>query len=194
MSEKPNRQDSAANGQHVHDDEPCCHPGCDRPAEYPAPRSRRQLKDYLWFCLEHIRDYNKAWDYYAGMEQSEIERLRREDVTWQRPTWPLGAHCAGRGFGPDGGEDFGVFGPEWGRSGAAGEHAANGHRLPNGELRALGELDLTPPVTFDSIRARYMELVKLLHPDANGGDKGAEERLKSVNQAYTTLKNSDLSS
>ena len=35
---------------------------------------------------------------------------------------------------------------------------------------------------------RYIELVKRLHPDANGGDKTAEDRLKLVNQAYTTLK------
>ncbi|MFO1060844.1 MAG: DnaJ domain-containing protein, partial [Dongiaceae bacterium] len=39
---------------------------------------------------------------------------------------------------------------------------------------------------------RYKSLVKRLHPDANGGDKAAEERLKHINLAYSTLKNSTL--
>ena len=39
-----------------------------------------------------------------------------------------------------------------------------------------------------SLKARYKVLVKLHHPDAHGGDKAAEEKLKIINQAYATLK------
>ena len=56
------------------------------------------------------------------------------------------------------------------------------------EEQALAVLELTAPVTMDEIRARYRALVKKLHPDANGGDKQAEERLKTIIQAYVTLK------
>jgi hypothetical protein len=59
------------------------------------PRSRDRLDDHVWFCLEHIREYNRAWDYYAGMNQAEIERHMREDVVGGRPTWPLGHWGAG---------------------------------------------------------------------------------------------------
>jgi curved DNA-binding protein CbpA len=48
--------------------------------------------------------------------------------------------------------------------------------------------DLAPPVTFAGLKSRYKELVKAHHPDAHGGDRAAEERLKVINQAYTTLK------
>ena len=49
-------------------------------------------------------------------------------------------------------------------------------------------MGLTPAVTEKELKARYKQLVKKHHPDANGGDKQAEERLKIINEAYTTLK------
>ena len=56
------------------------------------------------------------------------------------------------------------------------------------EDQALMIFALAPPVTLPGIKTRYKELVKLHHPDANGGDKDCEERLKLINQAYATLK------
>jgi DnaJ-domain-containing protein 1 len=60
------------------------------------------------------------------------------------------------------------------------------------ESAALKVLGLTPPVDYAEIRARYIALVKQNHPDANGGDKDAEERLKTINQALSTLKSAYL--
>ena len=65
-------------------------PGCEAMGEYRAPKSRRNLKDYWWFCLEHVRAYNSTWDYYKGMSPGEIEAQLRADTAWQRPSWPLG--------------------------------------------------------------------------------------------------------
>jgi len=48
-------------------------------------------------------------------------------------------------------------------------------------------LDLHPPLTTDAVKARYKELVKRHHPDANGGDKASEEKFKQINQAYETI-------
>ena len=58
--------------------------------EYRAPKSRDHLRAFHHFCLDHVRDYNRAWDFFSGMSQSEIEEYLREDVTWHRPTGPLG--------------------------------------------------------------------------------------------------------
>ena len=174
----------------------CQHPDCALPGVYRAPKSRTQLNEYFWFCLDHVRDYNKAWDYYAGMSQAEIERHVRNDVVGQRPTWPLGKWGAhgpgGRTYAPRSTfipEDFAAAlnGAEQARERREREQRRRNARLSK-EEQALAVLELTAPVTMQEIRTRYRILVKKLHPDANGGDKSAEERLKVVNQAYSTLK------
>ena len=174
----------------------CQHPDCELPGVYRAPKSRTQLNEYFWFCLDHVRDYNKAWDYYAGMSQAEIERHVRNDVVGQRPTWPLGkwgAHGPGgrtsaprSAFIPDDVAEA-LDGAAQARKTRAREEQRRNSRLSK-EEQALAVLELTAPVTMDEIRTRYRILVKKLHPDANGGDKSAEEQLKVVNQAYSTLK------
>src|ERR1700752_3054970 len=68
----------------------CDHPGCLGVGDFRAPKSRLDLHDYHWFCLEHVRAYNLAWNYYAGMSDEEIEAEIRHDTVWQRPTWRLG--------------------------------------------------------------------------------------------------------
>ena len=62
---------------------------CEAEGLHPAPKSRSRLQDRYWFCKEHARAYNRAWNYYAGMSADEIERERRKDTIWQRPTWPF---------------------------------------------------------------------------------------------------------
>ncbi len=163
----------------------CAVPGCRAEATHKAPKSRRELDRYVWFCLDHVRAYNASWDYYAGMDEGEIEAHRREDVTWRRPTWPLGTSRPGTDGRNGAFEDpFELFGERSERCAAAPDK-------PRSKIdHALEVLDLSAPVAADQIKARYIELVKRFHPDTNGGDKTAEERLKLVNQAYTTLKNS----
>jgi curved DNA-binding protein CbpA len=170
----------------------CDAPDCLELGEHRAPRSRDHLDQFYWFCLEHVRQYNQAWDYYKGMSAEEIEWHIQQDLQWRRPTWPLGGRCGG--FGARLGEAlkdvFGLFdeSEETGRYGASGKA-----RMPvTDEQRALSVLDLDAPTSPAHIKARYKELVKRLHPDANGGDKAAEEKLKLVNQAYATLRNSAL--
>ena len=55
------------------------------------------------------------------------------------------------------------------------------------EEEALVVLDLTPPVTVGTVKARYKQLVKRHHPDLNGGDKASEEMFKRINQAYHVI-------
>src|SRR5688572_14112328 len=61
--------------------------GCAAEGEYKAPRSRNALHDYRYLCLEHVREHNKRWDYFAGMEADEIESFMKDAVTGHRPTW-----------------------------------------------------------------------------------------------------------
>jgi len=171
----------------------CDHLDCGEPGEFRAPKSRDRLDEYHWFCLDHVREYNKAWNYYAGMSQEEVEADTRHDTTWQRPTWPLGARGGGyRGFVRsttsihDG---FGLF--EDGDDEQSRRYAnarAAGFHPESAEARALAIMNFEPPLNLTRLKARYKELVKLHHPDANGGDKLAEERLKEIIEAYATLK------
>ena len=167
----------------------CDHPGCAGEGEYRAPKSRRQLNDYYWFCLDHVREYNRAWDYYAGMKPEQIEAEVRRDTTWQRPSWPLGFWGVQEKFLRD--RAMHGFSFEFGREAGKDQSEESKQRRQaarSAEEEALVVLDLAPPVDFPRIKARYRELVKIHHPDANGGDKAAEEKLKEINQAYNTLK------
>jgi DnaJ-domain-containing protein 1 len=172
----------------------CDCPGCLAVGDYPAPKARDRLRDYFWFCLGHVREYNRAWDFYAGMSPAEIEVELRSDTTWQRPTWPLGAWrlYEQRMRSRARGEDEAPFGR--GDSGrdedaSTGDGEGRRRRPPSSpEDAARRVLNLEPTASFTEIKTRYRELVKKHHPDANGGDKHAEERLKQINQAYTTLK------
>ncbi|HZH29070.1 MAG TPA: DnaJ domain-containing protein [Azospirillaceae bacterium] len=163
----------------------CDMQGCEGEGAYRAPKGRDRLNDYHWFCLDHVREYNRAWDFYRGMSEKEIERALRNDITWQRPTWPMGSWQAReRAMREKVMRDF-AHGADEAESAA--RHAPPPRRKgPEDEARAV--LDVSADADFPEIKARYRELVKRHHPDANGGDKAAEEKLKQINQAYTTLK------
>jgi hypothetical protein len=161
--------------------QPCDIPGCREAGEYRAPKSRSNLREYWWFCLEHVRAYNAAWDFYKGMTPGEIEAQMRADTSWQRPTWPLGR----AGHVPL--EDALRRDPLTLLSGS--RRAARPASDAPEELREpLATLGLGWPTTLDEVKARYKALAKRHHPDANGGDKLSEERLKVVNIAYATLR------
>jgi hypothetical protein len=160
----------------------CDIPGCAALGEYRAPKSRRNLREYLWLCLEHVRDYNAAWDFYKGMSPGEIEAEMRADVAWQRPSWPLGrlGSAAWQSIEQD-------------RLGILESLRQEGRKRPRSEVPAglrepLATLGLAWPTTLDEVKARYKELAKRHHPDANGGDRSAEERLKRINLAYSALR------
>jgi hypothetical protein len=178
----------------------CDRPGCAEHGEYRAPVSPDHTDNHYWFCLEHVREYNKAWNYCAGRTEEEIEAMIRNDIVGGRPTWPLGR--LGGKFSKNRFNDFkdgfGLFEDEKVAEDAARAAARERARRrresatkePKREQAALDIMELTPPLTIDGLKTRYKELVKRHHPDANGGDKGAEERLKLINQAYATLKQS----
>ncbi|MEO5337400.1 MAG: J domain-containing protein [Magnetospirillum sp. WYHS-4] len=160
----------------------CDWPGCEGQGEHRAPKSRERLKDYFWFCLEHVRRYNASWNYFDGMSDAEVEADRRRDTVWQRPSWRLGDGPRSFTIDPEKLKDpMGVFF----EAAEAKSPVRPVVRTP--EEEALAVLDLRPPVEVAQVKARYKELVKLHHPDANAGDKAAEERFKAISEAYRTV-------
>jgi hypothetical protein len=173
----------------------CDHPGCAAGGDFRAPKSRLLLRDYYWFCLEHVRAYNSAWNYYAGMSDREVEAEIRSDTVWQRPSWRLGArHGPGHTARLRDYFDLMANGAEPARGSSGRRHDARdglrsaARRALSACEQALAVFEIVPPVTPGRLKARYKALVKLHHPDANGGDKAAEEKLKIINLAYATLK------
>jgi len=48
-----------------------------------APASPERLSEFRWFCLEHVRAYNAAWDYFANRSEDEVDRILRGPI----PSW-----------------------------------------------------------------------------------------------------------
>ena len=164
-------------------------PGCRESGTYRAPKGRHQLTDYYWFCLEHVRDYNAAWDYFSGLSEDEIEAIRRNDTVWQRPSWPLNKpYNSAEAELQD--HIRRMFDMNWGPEANGRREQRQAKRGQSEEEQALAILGLEASASFTEIKSHYKKLAKQLHPDANGGGPEAEERLKAVNQAYATLKKS----
>jgi hypothetical protein len=182
----------------------CEWPGCMHAGASKAPKSRDLPGEFYWFCQAHAGEYNKNWDFFAGMSEGEI-RARREDevTTGGRPTWQFkasrfsreAAAFAAKFGGAAAGKGAGAYADPFGMFGAPGRaHPAEppGRRLGKLERQALADLDLGEGAEKEQIRARYKELVKRCHPDANGGDRSAEHKLQRVIKAYKTLQKTGL--
>lgn len=172
----------------------CDHPGCGKAATARAPKGRDMLSDYYWFCQPHAADYNRNWNFFAGLSEAEVRRRQQDEaMTGGRPTWEMKAGrmsreaaAFGARFGTGQGyrDPFGMFGGP----GAAHAPAPEARRLGKIERNALADLDLDEDADGPRIRARYAELVRRLHPDANNGDRAGEHRLQRVIRAYQTLR------
>jgi len=167
---------------------PCDVQGCPHPGEYRAPKGR-DLKEYYHFCLDHVTNYNKNWDFFEGMSRAEIERQMYNTYLWDRPTWDMAPHPVDferlqrRIY-----EDMNFFGEriDYREKQRSYQEAEN---LLTPESEAMAVLGLSPPLTWPEIQSEYKRLVKKYHPDLRGGsDPEAEEIMKKINMAYSVLK------
>ncbi len=164
----------------------CDRHGCGGEGLHRAPKDRSEGAAHYWFCRQHAREYNAAWDYFEGWSEADIVRFQAQAVTGHRPTWPLCGRIPGAD-GLDGGfggaiDPFGLF-----SANGQGGRPESGRPLAEKARRALAEMDLDASASLQDIKMRYKQLVKRFHPDANGGDKRAEERFKTINEAYSRL-------
>ena len=173
----------------------CEHPGCLQTATAKAPKSRERMNDHYWFCQTHAAEYNRGWDFFAGMNEGQIEHERERSATGDRPTWQFKASRQSReaaafaaGAGRAFADPLGLFRASRRRA----EAAQAERKLGRLERNALADLDLTEAATGPEIRTRYTELIKRCHPDTNGGDRSAEQKLQRVLKAYKQLRQAKL--
>ena len=179
----------------------CEWPDCLRPATSRAPKSRDLPNAHYWFCQGHAGEYNKSWNFFAGMDDAQAQAYREASATGDRPTWTFKASNASReaastmakagmGAGPHS-DPFGLFAAAR-RKAAASDAVAAARKLGKLERKALAELDLDETADAAAVRTRYLDMVKRFHPDSNGGDRTMEQKLTRVLKAYRTLKSANL--
>ena len=168
----------------------CEHPGCTEAGQYRAPRSPDSLDDYLWFCKDHVREYNLKWNFFSGTNEEELEEQLDKDRVWGRETKPFGKKSdeqrAWARLGVD--DPHQVLGDNATRN--PGKSITGTRRLPPTERKALEILDARDHWTKAEIRKQYKSLVKDLHPDMNGGNRADEDRLQEVVWAWDQVKDS----
>jgi hypothetical protein len=175
----------------------CQWPGCETPATHRAPKGRLRANEYWQFCLDHVREYNNSYNFFAGMSEDAIAKYQKDAITGHRPTWKMGsiggtraARRARGGFRADWESDdpFSLFGEAGMAWSAQARRAGSGRTVFNAQRRALGVLGLEADAKRTDIKSRFKVLVKRHHPDANGGDRTSEQRLREIIQAYNYLK------
>jgi hypothetical protein len=164
----------------------CDMPDCCLAGEYRAPKDR-SLGEYYWFCLEHVQEYNKAWNYFSGMSDADVESYINTSTIWDRPTRRFDTMAkAAEDLRRKAYQTYNFTEDEPPKDRAAGGGGFAGRQTP--EFEALALMGLEPPVTLEDIKARYKTLAKKYHPDHNKNDPEGEELLKKINMAYTILK------
>ena len=156
---------------------------CSKTGMYKAPVEKDNSRKFRLFCLEHIKIFNKNWNYFSDMNENEIEYFIKSDLTWHKPTKSFGSS-----------ENF--FNILWGN---ALEDKFNifknsNHKdfkktnLSEKDRYALEILGLKYETTWSDIQKKFKTLVKKYHPDKNHGSKKYEDILKKVTLAYSQLK------
>jgi hypothetical protein len=163
----------------------CSHPGCQAAGVFRAPKGREREGEYFSFCKDHVREYNASYDYFRGMDDESMAKFRQADAIGHRPTWKLGARAAASHV------DETVFAEARAarRRGVSGKPRTEAPPRYNAlALKALMTLELDGDATSARIKTRYKALVKRHHPDANGGDRSSEDKLREIIQAYNYLR------
>lgn len=182
---KPNSPEFA-DGKKAHVTRRCDMPGCACAGDHKAPKSRNE-NDYFWFCIDHVQEYNKAWDYFSGMSHSEVEAHIVRSALWDRPTRRFDSYSHMK-------EELyrkarsTYTGQEQPKDDPSEKYRKSQISRHSPEFEAMAIMGLEPPLNLETLKARYKELVKKYHPDINREDPKAEEVLKSVNMSYTILK------
>lgn len=173
---------------------PCQWKECDKAGDHKAPMGRHHEGHYFNFCIEHVRRYNKEYNYFSGLDDEAIAKYQKENITGQRPTWKVGSNASAtaqprkpidpREAGANRLYNRGNYAAE-ARSGRLSTN--RGRKVKVLEKKAFDELNLKYTATGDDIKRRYKDLVKQNHPDMNGGDRSSEARLSAIIKAYKHL-------
>lgn len=167
----------------------CDKPGCDEPGKYRAPKSPDSTDEYWWFCKDHVREYNLNWNAFDGSTEQEYMDQVDKDRVWERETKPFKQSAEERAWARLGIDDaHQVLGSNATRN--PGKATSGSRRLPATERRAVEILEVKDNATKAEVRKAYKALIKVLHPDMNGGDRSQEEQLSEVVWACDQIKDS----
>ena len=167
----------------------CDHEGCNEAGKFRAPKAPDVLDDFYWFCKDHVREYNAKWSFFDGKTEAEMNAQNSADKVWERRTkdWRDPEARAWARLGIE--DPHQVLGDNATRNpGRNGQVSAR--RLPPTEQRAADILEIKPDASKADVRKAYKALIKVLHPDMNGGDRSQEEQLQQVVWAWEQLKES----
>tara|TARA_B100000579_G_C22832796_1_gene856939 strand:+ start:57 stop:575 length:519 start_codon:yes stop_codon:yes gene_type:complete len=161
----------------------CDWENCKKIGSYKAPIERDNSRNFRFLCLEHIKIFNKNWNYFSNMNNDEIEYFIKSDLTWHKPTksfassdnffkilWNNALN-----------EKINIF-----KNGSFKEFQET--RLSVKDRDALDILGLKYEAKWADIQKQFKGLVKKYHPDKNHGNKKYEEILKKITMAYSHLK------
>lgn len=171
----------------------CEHADCAALGAFRAPKGRGREGQYWRFCLDHVRAYNRSYNYFAGMSDDAVTLYQKAASVGHRPTWAMGVNAAAARARPGAGgasdplhDPLGLFGQGRAEVGRARDEL---RPRPSGPaLKALDTLGLDEGADAAAVKARYKSLVKRFHPDANGGDRTFEARLQEIIRAYNALR------
>jgi hypothetical protein len=157
---------------------------CKESGEFKAPAERDNIKNFKWLCEEHIKLFNKNWNYFEGMSQVEIESFLKSDVTWHRPTQKFGSsdNFFNILWNNALNDKFNFFSTE------KILNTFNEKKLSEKDKDAFKIMGLEFSSDWSTIRKVFKTLVKKFHPDRNSGNKEFEDKLKKITLAYSHLK------
>ena len=177
--------------------------GCPNNGAHRAPVGRGQEGRFHLFCIDHVRAYNANYNYFQGMSDGQVADFQKDALTGHRPTWKTGANAWAHGTksgvrsadpdaigGKPANDPHGFF--SWRAKRGSPEDDAPARYVKPLERKSLDALHLSEKATKVEIKARFKELVKRHHPDANGGDTRSEDKLREIIQAYNYLKQAGL--
>ena len=163
----------------------CDWKNCSEIAGYKAPIEKDNSKKFRLLCLEHVKEFNKNWNYFSGMNDQQICEFIKSDMTWHKPT---------QGFSSS--DSF--FKILW--NNALNDEVKkfnfkdkfnnkNQFKFNHNDVKAFSILGLSVGMEWEKVQEQFKKLVKKFHPDMNSGNKKYEDKLKVITLAYTQLKN-----
>ena len=169
----------------------CQWDGCAKTGSHRAPVGQEAEGLYLHFCMEHVKDYNRGYNFSSSLSSPEVARYQREAAVGSRPT--SGTSSIPKKDAPlPSTERSGSAKTINARKSAAQRLAekADGQtrKLKVLEAKAFETLGLSPDATPAEIRSRYKERLKMLHPDVNEGNRSSEADLQASIEAHKILK------
>ena len=150
---------------------------CEEKGEYKAPTSREKLRVFRFFCLKHIKEYNKAWDYFKGRTSDEIYDEVANDAYWHRKT-----NKKVNKFKIE--DKLNLF--DYNKKKC--ESNFNKYKSIDSKFEAsLQILDIQKFYSINQLKKQYKKMVKKFHPDLN--KSGSGEKIIELNEAYSSIIN-----